>query len=66
MSDKEKLTIDQRIEIASLVTQLMTSMMLSTKGTRTMMDTGFPVYPVYPEDFQTAYEQMTEIICADQ
>ncbi|EKK8374546.1 hypothetical protein PPR26_004727, partial [Salmonella enterica] len=55
MSDKEKLTIDQRIEIASLVTQLMTSMMLSTKGTRTMMDTGFPMYP---EDFQTAYEQM--------
>ncbi|EJK1073383.1 hypothetical protein NKN81_001883 [Salmonella enterica] len=63
MSDKEKLTIDQRIEIASLVTQLMTSMMLSTKGTRTMMDTRFPMYP---KDFQTAYEQMTEIICADQ
>lgn len=61
MSDSEKLTIDQKIAIARMTTDLITGGLEDMNGIHAMMDI-IPDGPLFPETFKAAYLQMVDII----
>lgn len=65
MSDTEKLTIDQKIAVARMVTDLMISGIECSNGIRAMMDTARGG-PLFPETFEAAYHHLAKIIKAAQ